>query len=440
MNKKVLAVFFIIILSLLFFKVKFVKCDTITIFNYGTTSTATYFYTDFPITSSYFKAIGVSVYIPEGEELTIDSVGIYCKRNGAVTEMKENAGVWYAELDGSYYFPNSTYPIAISEVRDGGTNGENWGTSYEERVFNFYGSNRVVLYGGNHYFIGMLQNNTTPTGFGLGMGVYRGSGGSIGYGTNACYWTDSWRNGGNPNMRIYCTSGILPVNDESKSGSNGNENGDNVDFYTYWYLVQDGNLSGYIHEWNMTGSFINSTWTAFSQNNETWANYTLTLNCNIGDFIVWRVYANSSDNTFATTSDFNITVQTTVTFYCNTGGIIYRNSTLCLNTTQTTYTEPTILEMIGICNSTYGYYNMTWYNGLNYTVENPYIYTVQNRTDFNIMFSPIGTGTAPTPTPTSTGGEYTEQDLSEYFILGGVFSILIFGLLVLPFMIKRRKK
>lgn len=242
----------------------------------------------------------------------------------------------------------------------------------------------------------------------------------------------------------YFTTGDYPYLLTDSTGNTNNENGDSLTLYSFWYM-KSGELSGFIYEYNMTGSFINSTWSVFSDNNSTWGNHTFILNSdNLGDTIYYRIYANSSNNDFTVTEYFNFTVQATVTFYHNSGGIIYRNSTLCSNTTQTTYTTPTNLEIIAICNSTYGYYNMTWHNNLNYTILNPYNYQVQNRTDFNVLFGAIGSGEpSATPAPTPTGsptGEYTVNDLQDYFLFGVIVSAIIFILVSVVFIGNNKRK
>ncbi|MBL7206530.1 MAG: hypothetical protein ISS36_02945 [Candidatus Aenigmarchaeota archaeon] len=70
------------------------------------------------------------------------------------------------------------------------------------------------------------------------------------------------------------------------------------------------NLSGYIFSWNASGSWVNDTWTAFTNN---WSNVSKTLNYSSGTIISWRVYANNSAGTWNVTDISAFIVNATTT-------------------------------------------------------------------------------------------------------------------------------
>jgi peptidylprolyl isomerase len=76
----------------------------------------------------------------------------------------------------------------------------------------------------------------------------------------------------------------------------------NCTFSAYWSSPL--NISGYIFSSNITGQWINETWTPFSPSSNpqsAWSNVTRFLNFTVGTRISWRFFANSTENTWSQT-------------------------------------------------------------------------------------------------------------------------------------------
>jgi peptidylprolyl isomerase len=88
----------------------------------------------------------------------------------------------------------------------------------------------------------------------------------------------------------------------SSSPTTTNE-GSLVTFSTLW--ADDANVSGYIFETNNTGTFVNDTWTPFSDfvnPTSAYARATETLNSTRGNFVSWRFWCNDTDNRWSVVS------------------------------------------------------------------------------------------------------------------------------------------
>lgn len=96
-------------------------------------------------------------------------------------------------------------------------------------------------------------------------------------------------NGGGPG------SSGLPT--YSNVSNNSTVAGSSCTFRTLW---ADGvNVSGYIFETNNTGTFVNDTWTPFSNfvgQTSSYATVTKTLDNTIGDVVQWRFWCNDTNN------------------------------------------------------------------------------------------------------------------------------------------------
>jgi peptidylprolyl isomerase len=73
--------------------------------------------------------------------------------------------------------------------------------------------------------------------------------------------------------------------------------GSSCTFSTLW--ADDANVSGYIFETNNTGTFVNDSWTPFSNfvsSRSSNATVTETLDNTIGDLVEWRFWCNDTSN------------------------------------------------------------------------------------------------------------------------------------------------
>ena len=80
--------------------------------------------------------------------------------------------------------------------------------------------------------------------------------------------------------------------------------GSNAVFSSLWN--DDSGLSKYIFSTNNTGTWVNSTATAFSST-PGWANITKSLNSNVGTVVAYRWFANDSDNAWSSTGIYTVT-------------------------------------------------------------------------------------------------------------------------------------
>ena len=81
------------------------------------------------------------------------------------------------------------------------------------------------------------------------------------------------------------------------SSSSTTNAGSSCTFSTLW--ADDANVSGYIFETNITGTFVNDTWTPFSDfvnPTSAYARETKTLSSTIGNFVSWRFWCNDTHN------------------------------------------------------------------------------------------------------------------------------------------------
>lgn len=76
----------------------------------------------------------------------------------------------------------------------------------------------------------------------------------------------------------------------------------NCTFSAYWSSPL--NISGYVFSSNITGQWVNETWTRFSQSSNpqsAWSNVTRLLDLSVGTRISWRFFANNTENTWSHT-------------------------------------------------------------------------------------------------------------------------------------------
>jgi len=149
-------------------------------------------------------------------------------------------------------------------------------------------------------------------------------------------------------------------------------------FYSFWY-IRIGSLSGYIFSYNQSSIFENDTWVSFSDTNNSWANITKIISIDVGNYISWIVYANSSWGYWKTLEQQNVTITAIIIFYFNNGGIIEKNGTELSNETTIIYDSLSpVLHLSGIVSVNHTFINFTISNTL--ILSNSYNFTVQNST------------------------------------------------------------
>ncbi len=145
-----------------------------------------------------------------------------------------------------------------------------------------------------------------------------------------------WHNGTNassyPGPNWYSSTGInataMPTGSEQRV------------FSSFW--SDDVALSSYTLEWNQSGSFVNQTWTAFSDYNSTWGNYTITVAASDeGRTLRGRIWANDSRNLFNSSGYVNLQVYNVNPVVTNAqqntspGNSTDINTLICFNSTVT---------------------------------------------------------------------------------------------------------
>lgn len=172
-------------------------------------------------------------------------------------------------------------------------------------------------------------------------------------------------------MCCFMQGNYLSASEESVVGY---ENGVSSDFSCYWE-AQGMTLSGYIFQiqYGEEADWANDTWTEFDDTNNCWANLSKVLmGTELGQEVSYQWYANGSDGSWWTSATGNFTLQATVTFYFEESfGVVRRNGTDISNNTQTTYYEPTVLDMGCLPNSTYAFLSWNWTNSVDSSTDNP---------------------------------------------------------------------
>lgn len=178
-----------------------------------------------------------------------------------------------------------------------------------------------------------------------------------------------------------------PTYDVAKVGSTSNTSLTVTTLFSFWY-VYNGQLSGFIFQWNDTGTYQNETWAAFAATNNSWANTSKTITAQIGYWIGWRVYANDSTNAWGTLPIECFIIDGNVTLYWNTGGVLQLNGTTLTNGTIKTYSATnTGLGLSGVVQVNMLFLNFTYAYGV--STSNPLAFAVVNTTTLWCYFGPV---------------------------------------------------
>jgi PKD repeat protein len=179
----------------------------------------------------------------------------------------------------------------------------------------------------------------------------------------------------------------------SLESASSNENGIVSIFSCYWIGINI-NCSGFIFQYDISGSAVNDSWTAFPDLNNTWSNVTKTLmGSTLGVTVSYLWYANDSNGAWFISSTESFVLQATLTFYHTDEGIIRKNNTVVNNGTSATYTSPSGVELTALANSTYEWLSWNWTNTMGSTTTNIYIFSVLNQSTVWCYFAvPSGGG------------------------------------------------
>lgn len=298
-------------------------------------------------------------------------------------------------------------------------------TDYTLYEFTFTGSNSINLEASHNYAVVVIAYNSTINGSNLlSVGIdSSGTHAGNGVGFNNGNWVVSSNR--DTIFYIYGLSDSLIASNEAYTN---NENGDLSSFSSYWVRSGTIEASGYIFSLNYGAGYVNDTWTAFSGINNVWANLTKTLTgsaSQIGNTVYYKTYANASNGLWYVSATNSFILQATVTFYFNSGGHIERNDTAINNATSTSYTTPTYLKMDALANSTYQFLSWNLTNSIASSLDNPYSFSVVNKTSLSCSFAPGGSGSGGGLIKILSSG-YSETDLFFYVMLGSC-SALFFG-------------
>lgn len=464
--KKLLCFFFVFLLSLtLIFivKIPIVKAESINIVYAWTPPT----WNDkrnslqgiHPASTAVYSATSQSFRV--NQTCKIKSIAIVIDKYGSPTGYYQGR-ITTAIVSGSYVYPNESNILAFTPYYSSAALGTSpsWKNLTINQEVTFEMNTRYVFYVyiynatiNTSDYVRVWYDNPPPEDANENFGYYISS---------------AWYTGSTDlDIIVYGDTEFDKLSALNENSDN-NENGIVTNFSCFWYASGSVTCSGYIFSYGLSGSMQNDTWIQFPQTNNTWANISKILNFNfvdLGKQVYYQWFANSSSNKWYYSQLKNFTLQATVTFSFNEGGIIRRNNTVLSNNTQTIYTSQTNLEMIALCNSTYGFLSWNYTNSLNSNISNPFIFTVANKTLLSCVFCEIGEGvpfeflgnatvtdvlqnqtfysnsadlltgnlTLPTPEPP----DYTPPaNLAEFVIV-----ILIFGvggLLILIVLLRRR--
>lgn len=146
--------------------------------------------------------------------------------------------------------------------------------------------------------------------------------------------------------------------------------------YSHW-IQGNSSLDGYIFSWNDSGSFVNDTWTVFSNPANAWANVSHTITTTLGKIDQWFLYINSTDGINYTMPIQSFTVTVIVQYHISGNGDLLVNGTYVPDNTNTTYSASTVVQL-DACpkNASYVFFNFTWNFGS--SLDNRYNQTVVN--------------------------------------------------------------
>lgn len=180
--------------------------------------------------------------------------------------------------------------------------------------------------------------------------------------------------------------GAVPICDETKTAVNSTDSVSVARFSTFWYILV-GSLSGYIFSYNQSGSYVNDTWVAFGSSNESWANATHTISLTVGYVISSLVYANNSENGWATSALNSFTVTATFTYYFDTGGSLEVNGTSKNNGTSIVYNSQSTIHLSAL--PSYGYTLLDFSSSYSSSTDNPWDFTLVNVTSIWAHFGQV---------------------------------------------------
>jgi hypothetical protein len=238
----------------------------------------------------------------------------------------------------------------------------------------------------HHYGICIVA---ITTGFsnGNGVGIAYDASSATHNGNLFDYDNNLWRlgaYGGSGKDICFYVYGIVAggINFQNLANSS-NENGINCVFSVDCTPIGAlATMSGYIFSYDISGSYVNDTWTAFSNTTSETLNINKVLVGSLGQTVHYTFFGNDSDNLWTQSSIATLTLQATVTFRFTEGGALWRNSVSIANGTATTYTTATTLTMLALQNSLYGFISFNWSNTVASSTSNNYTFSVLNQTTF----------------------------------------------------------
>jgi len=169
------------------------------------------------------------------------------------------------------------------------------------------------------------------------------------------------------------------------------------------------NVSGYIFQSNMTGTVLNTTWTAFPVFfNETaaWANVTQTLPGIVGNTVQSQFFVNDPAGNWAACELQNTTLTSPppatvalITFHVGGGGLLYVSGGLTADNSTLNCTIGSDLSFAAVSLTGYDFSGFLWTNGTSLT--SPAVYSVLADDSVYVYFtaSPSTPGPGPGPGP-----------------------------------------
>lgn len=268
-------------------------------------------------------------------------------------------------------------PLGVSDFLYSGS----VSTSITLYEFSFTGSNRYTLLTNHNYAIVLIAYNSSfSSSNNIKVGI---DSTSPTYSGNTVRYNSGWDAMSGSYDTIFYIYGILASGVSFSSPTVSSlENGVSTSLgVTCSPLGSSISGGGYIFSWDLSGSYVNSSYVAFSTSPQT-ISISKMLYGTIGQTVHWIIYANDSINTWSVSSTQNFNIQATVTFYFTEGGFLWRNSVSISNGTSTTYTSPTTLIMLALQSSGYGFQSFNWSNSISSTLTNNYSFSITNQSTF----------------------------------------------------------
>jgi hypothetical protein len=259
----------------------------------------------YPENTSLGAAVAMS-FVPTDNKI-VSNVTAHVYKGNALTN---GTDAYFAIFAGTGTSGTNAYPTGAPLVRTANIDVSTLGTTDVAVTYNFL--NNYTLIAGRTYEIAFLNPSlASGTNIPTYTMIYQGTTSQTNVNSNLARWLNGAWETAVATTRTwsvqlfgwnYTDSAIPTVNNV---GYTSRYVSTSCNLSSYW--ADESGLSGYIIGNNNTGTWVNSTWTAFGAN-PSWANKTITLNQTGYNVVQWEFWANDTANNWSNTGLQNIAV------------------------------------------------------------------------------------------------------------------------------------